>query len=290
MAYRHPLAFLLGHEGLALHRAYAGEFDARFVDARLDEVRAMLSAWDRGELGDSDHVGEIDTVGGYRHWSKTYDDPGNPLIAVDGPLVREILAGLPPGDALDAACGTGRIAAMLADHGCTVAGIDSSPDMLQQAHDKVPAGTFTLGDLRHLPVPDGSFDVVTCGLALAHLPALEPAFAELARVLRPGGHLVTSDIHWQSLYLGGIASVVDDSGIEARLPASRFRPSDYIAAALSAGLEIRHCREPLWPPSPYAGGPFARAWAADAVDAACENTPAAIIWHFRKRVPGAHDS
>ena len=47
MAYRHPLAFLLGYEGLAQHPAYAGDFDARFVEARLDEVRAALSAWDR---------------------------------------------------------------------------------------------------------------------------------------------------------------------------------------------------------------------------------------------------
>jgi SAM-dependent methyltransferase len=166
-----------------------------------------------------------------------------------------------------------------------VVGVDSSPDMLRQAHGKVRNGIFVLGDLRQLPVPDGSVDVVTCGLALAHLPALEPVLAEFARVLRPGGHLVTSDIHWQSLYLGGIASVVNDSGVEERLPASRFRPSDYITAALSAGLEIRGCREPRWPPSPYAGGPFARAWAAGAVDAACENTPAAIVWHFRKGAP-----
>jgi hypothetical protein len=92
------------------------------------------------------------------------------------------------------------------------------------------------------------------------------------------------------LYLGGIASVVDDGGLEARLPAGRFRPSDYIAAALGAGLEIRQCREPLWPPSPHAGGPFLRAWAAAAIDAAHENTPAAIIWHFRKGAQSTRDS
>ncbi|MEV0716261.1 class I SAM-dependent methyltransferase [Asanoa sp. NPDC050611] len=276
MAFRHPAAFLLGMEGLALHRAFAGEFDAAFVAARLAEVRAILAADARGDLGAGDHVGETDTVSGYR----TYDEPGNPLVDVEEPVVRAILAELPAGRALDAACGTGRHAAFLAAAGHIVVGVDSSPEMLARA--EVPAATFLRGDVRALPLPDACVDVVTCALALTHLPALEPAFAEFARVLRPGGHLVTSDIHWQSLYLGGIASTVDDEGTEARLPASRFRPSAYVTAAVGAGFAVRACHEPLWPRSDTAGGPFLRGWAAQAVDAAYENTPAAIIWHFSR--------
>jgi SAM-dependent methyltransferase len=282
MAIRHPLAFLLGYEGLALHRAFAGEFDAAFIEARLAEVRAMLAAWDRGELGTAREIGEIDTVTGYRSWSPTYDEPRNPLIDVEEPLVREILAGLPAGRALDAACGTGRYSALLTRDGHDVIGVDSSPDMLARAHAKVPGATFARGELTALPLPEASVDLVVCGLALSHQPALRPVLAELARVLRPGGRLVTSDIHWQSLYLGGIASAVDEHGVEGRMPASRFRPSDYLAAALPIGLQVRDCREPLWPPDPDGGGPFLRAWAAAAVDAAYENAPAAIIWHLQK--------
>jgi SAM-dependent methyltransferase len=285
MAYRHPLAFLLGFSGLALHRAYAGEFGAEFVEARLAEVRAMLAAWDAGELGDAeDRVGEVDTVAGYRVWSASYDDPGNPLIDIEEPVAREILAALPPGRALDAACGTGRYAALLAGRGHRVLGVDSSPDMLDRARAKVPTGVFTRGDLRWLPVPDDAVDLVVCALALTHVPALAPVFAEFARVLRPGGHLVTSDIHEQSLCLGGIASIVDDNGRVARMPAARLRPSDYLVAARSAGFEVLDCREPCWPPSPHAGGPVVRVWAAEAADVVYENTPAAIVWHFR--MPG----
>jgi SAM-dependent methyltransferase len=282
MAYRHPLAFLLGFEGLALLRAYGGEFGAEFVAARLGEVRAMLDAYDSGELGEITQVGAVDSAAGYRVWSRTYDEPGNPLIALDEPIVREILGTLPAGRALDAACGTGRYAQILAAAGHDVVGVDGSPDMLAIARDKVPQGRFELGELAALPLPDASVDLVTCGLALPHVPELGPVFAEFARVLRRGGFVVTSDIHWQSLYLGGMASVVDDDGHEKRLPASRFRPSDYIAAALAAGLEVRGCREPLWAPSPWAGGSWVRTWAAGAADAAYENTPAAIIWQFQK--------
>ncbi len=53
MAYRHPAAFLLGLEGLALLRAFAGEFDAAFVSARLAETRDILAAAEHGELGSS---------------------------------------------------------------------------------------------------------------------------------------------------------------------------------------------------------------------------------------------
>ncbi|SNT36446.1 Methyltransferase domain-containing protein [Asanoa hainanensis] len=283
MAYRHPAAFLLGMEGLALLRAFAGEFDAAFVQDRLTETRDILAAAECGDLGPADEVGETDTVAGYRSWSRTYDEPGNPLIDVEEPIVREIVGALPAGRALDAACGTGRHAAFLASGGHSVVGVDSSPDMLAYARRAAPAAEFVQGDLRDLPVPDASVDLVTCALALTHLPALEPAFAEFARVLRPGGHLVTSDIHWQSLYLGGIASTVDAAGVESRLPASRFRPSAYVTAAVGAGFAVRACHEPLWPHSTTGGGPFLRKWAADAVDAAYENTPAAIVWHFERR-------
>ena len=76
-----------------------------------------LDAWDCGELGRADEVGEISTMAGYRAWSGSYDQPGNPLIAVEEPVVRQIVADLPRSAALDAACGTGRYTAILAAAG-----------------------------------------------------------------------------------------------------------------------------------------------------------------------------
>jgi ubiquinone/menaquinone biosynthesis C-methylase UbiE len=59
-----------------------------------------------------------------------------------------------------------------------------------------PGMTFTVGVAQDLGLPDASFDVVTCTLAIHHIPARQrqAAFAELYRVTRPGGRLLTADM------------------------------------------------------------------------------------------------
>ena len=100
MIYQHPLAYLLGLEGIALLRAWAGEYDKAFVEARPSEVRQLL---DNEAL--VNHSGVMvnrgDTMTGYRQWSATYDEPGNGLFDCDEPIMHEILDALPAGDALD---------------------------------------------------------------------------------------------------------------------------------------------------------------------------------------------
>src|SRR5438034_7879515 len=102
--YQHPLAYLLGLEGIALVRAFSGVYDRDFTIARLREIRALLNSVD--ELGDGVEARPITTSEGYARWAAFYDEPGNQLIDLEQPLVREILDSLPPaGVALDVACG-----------------------------------------------------------------------------------------------------------------------------------------------------------------------------------------
>ena len=77
---------------------------------------------------------------------------------------------LPLGVALDAACGTGRHAAYLAQLGHQVIGVDSSPEMLAVAREKLPDVEIHLADLNALPVADDGVDVVVCAFALTHVP------------------------------------------------------------------------------------------------------------------------
>jgi SAM-dependent methyltransferase len=114
------LAYLLGLEGIALLRAFAGEYDREFTLARIEEIRALLDAAD--ELGDGVEETPMSMQEGYAQWAPWYDEPGNEPLELEEPAVREILDSLPVGVALDAACGTGRHAAYLASLGHRVIG------------------------------------------------------------------------------------------------------------------------------------------------------------------------
>jgi SAM-dependent methyltransferase len=278
---RHPAAFALGLEGLALLRAHAGDVDdPDFARQRLAEIRRLLATHE-GAAGLEQEVATIDTVAGYEIWSGYYDSQDNPLIDVEAPVVRDILDRVPAGRAVDAACGTGRHTTWLAERGHAVVGVDSSPAMLAQARARIGPATVGLvrGDLTRLPVANASADLVVCALALTHHPDLPAALVEFARVVRPGGHIVLSDIHVVSLYLGGVAGVETVDG-HAMMPAHRRWASDYLTAALRAGLEVVSCAEPRWFPRP-AGEVGPRTY-PDAAAAAYWDTPALIVWHLRR--------
>ena len=151
MIYQHPLAYLLGLEGIALLRGFNGEYDRDFTLARLREIRTLLDSAD--ELGVGVEAHPITTREVYGGWAEFYDEPGrNQLVDIEQTVVREILDGLPVGVALDAACGTGRHSAYLDLLGHTVIGVDSSPEMLERARAKVPRADFHEADLHALPV------------------------------------------------------------------------------------------------------------------------------------------
>ncbi len=295
MIYEDPRAYLLGLEGIALLRAFTGEFDRDFVEARIAEIRKVLA--DEALANAAVEVDRVDPVTGYRLWSATYDQP-NSSFDIDEPVVKQIVESLPVGVALDAACGTGRYAEILAGRGHRVIGVDSSPDMLARARTKVPQGEFLLGDLTELPVADAEVDLVVCALALTHVPALEPVMAEFARVLRPGGHLVIADMHPERVAQGAIPPVRSADGRPGRLSTHRHLIGDYLRAALPVGLQVRRCEEPPLPararPVPAdradtlgTAGPW-ELWpwcladmVPEATRAANAGAPAQVIWHFQ---------
>jgi ubiquinone/menaquinone biosynthesis C-methylase UbiE len=286
--YQHPLAFLLGLEGIALMRAFNGDYDEEFTRARIAEIRALLASAD--QLGDGVETGPITTAEGYAAWSGGYDQQPNDLIDAEQPVMRRILDGLPAGTALDAACGTGRHAAYLSSRGHAVVGVDICPQMLDVARAKVGGADFREGELHQLPVADQSFDLVVCALALTHVPDLGPVLAEFARVLRPGGHLVISDSRMKYR----VVQALPDGGYGYLPHYNRFT-SEYLAAALPLGFVVRHCEElragwgdPGEAPAPVRilpGHPSdiwtLQDWYPAAAQAARNGDPILIFWHFQ---------
>ena len=94
----------------------------------------------------------------------------------------------------DIGCGTGRLEPYLAARGLTPHGIDLSPEMIRVARRDHPGFVFDVADLRKLPFGDASLAGVVCWYSLMYLaPSDAPAaFDELARVVKPGGYLVTA--------------------------------------------------------------------------------------------------
>ena len=119
------------------------------------------------------------------------------------------------GRALDLASGTGDIAFALASRGWQVIALDVTHRMLQIARGKPGAGRvrFVTGDMMALPFAPATFDLVTTGYGIRNVPRIEPALAEIRRVLRPGGLLLSLDFDrpanamLRGIYLGYLTIV-----------------------------------------------------------------------------------
>lgn len=113
-------------------------------------------------------------------------------------LRARIRAG-PEDEALDVACGPGRLSLDLAPHVRHVTGIDLTPGMLEQARAALAASgagnvAFVEGDAASLPFADAAFSLVISSAAFHHFATPGRVLAEMARVCRPGGRIVVGDV------------------------------------------------------------------------------------------------
>ena len=269
---------LVGIEGLALLRLMSSD-DPSARRARVDEIRSLLGRIDASELGESAEGSEYDLAGGYRAWSDTYDTPLR-LFRLEQPVMHRLFDSLSPSRVLDAACGTGRHSEYLAGRGHRIIGVDRSPEMLQRARGKVPAADFREGDLEALPLEAESVDVVVCALALVHLPHVEGAIREFARVVRPGGRVIISDVHPFPILLGWQAQFRTASGAAGFMRLHPHLASAYCQAYAAAGLRIRSCDEPLLTPESAVTPATERL--PDANRAAFVGLPGVSVWDLER--------
>jgi demethylmenaquinone methyltransferase/2-methoxy-6-polyprenyl-1,4-benzoquinol methylase/phosphoethanolamine N-methyltransferase len=147
-----------------------------------------------------------ETTGRTIHWASEYDlFTGFLGLGVNRPNSRMVveLAQIKSGDrVLDVACGSGNLTLTAQSYvgpGGQVYGVDAAPEMIEVAEKKASrAGlpvVFQVGLVEQLDFPEATFDVVISRLAIHHLPddLKRRAFAEILRVLKPGGRLLIAD-------------------------------------------------------------------------------------------------
>ena len=124
----------------------------------------------------------------------TYDRYANVLSFGQDPRWRRFLVSrLPVGPddtVVDVACGTAAVTLELVRrHGCSVVGVDQSPEMLDEARRRLaaePRVRLVEASAQQLPFEDASFDGLTAAYLLRYLDDLPAGLRELGRVLRPG--------------------------------------------------------------------------------------------------------
>ena len=160
-------------------------------------------------------------------------------------MVRAILETLPVGVLSTRRVGPGGTVLISPGWATGSIGVDISRGMLAVGAMKLPDAEFHHADWHALPMPDNYVDTVVCGLALAHVRDLGPVFAEFARVMKPGGHMVVSDS--RGLMDGALVPppmvFEDHEGNPGFMRAWTHRTSDYLRAAIALGLQVRGCEE-----------------------------------------------
>jgi ubiquinone/menaquinone biosynthesis C-methylase UbiE len=143
----------------------------------------------------------------YKLWSETYDsEPENAVMQLEARVFGALLSGVTLADrvVVDIGCGTGRHWGRLLDgRPRALHGVDSSPEMLAKLRARHPGALVHVrAGARLAPFGDATVDTVLSSLMLGYVDDLEGELREWARVLKPGGEVVVTDLHPQALLSG----------------------------------------------------------------------------------------
>ena len=212
-------------------------------DSLRTTVRDRYAAVARGDAlsccGDADCADEINMIG------DAYDDVEGYVAEADLKLGCGLPvehAGLEPGQiVLDLGAGAGLdafVARRVVGETGEVLGVDFTPEMVEKARENARKlgyanVRFELGDIEALPFDDASVDVVISNCVLNLVPDKARAFAEMARVLRPGGHFSISDV----VSRGTLPAAVRQSAeLYAGCVAGALDQADYLRLLSEAGF------------------------------------------------------
>ena len=189
----------------------------------------------------------VPTEIGYNRWAEVYDAEDNPLMLLEESKITPLIGDVAGLAVADIGCGTGRHAIRLAVTDAKVTALDFSEGMLVQTRAKPGANIvkFIRHDLAQpFPLENSSFDRVLCCLVLDHIDDLKGFFAELNRICKPTGSVIISVMHPAMMLRGVQARFIEPTSGRRIYPQSQPNQiSDYVMAAVHAGLELEHLSE-----------------------------------------------
>lgn len=126
-------------------------------------------------------------------WIEQVEKDLNRSLVLDAPMLEQC------GDVsgkrvLDVGCGEGRFCRMLGERGADTVGVDPTERFIQRCIELDSVGEYLTASGEDLPFADATFDLVVSYLVLIDIPDFRAAIQEMARVLKPGGRLVMSNL------------------------------------------------------------------------------------------------
>ena len=188
----------------------------------------------------------------------------------------------PPGQrTLEVGCGEGRVSRDLAARGHHMFAVDTSPTLIQLAHDTDASIPYVRCDAADLPFRDESFDLAVFYNSLMDFDDMQASIAEAGRVLRPGGFLCASITHplqdagkfasrsgdapfiIEGSYLGDrrvYDAEVERDGHHMHFKGWAYPLETYARALEMAGFMLQALREPALESAPPSMDPGAERW------------------------------
>ncbi len=131
------------------------------------------------------------------------------------------------------------LAANIVGEAGRVIGIDMTPEMIEKARENAEKGSYTnvefrLGEIEHLPIADGTADIIISNCVINLAPDKRTVFEEAFRVLKPGGRLMVSDVvllkelpefikNSAAAYVGCVSGAITKEEYLANIRAAGFR-------------------------------------------------------------------
>ena len=181
----------------------------------------------------------------YNSWAQQYDSNENKTRDLEARSLRETLAPLSFEHCLEIGCGTGKNTVWLLEKAATVTAVDLSEEMLNKAKEKITSAavTFVQADItRPWTFATKAYDLVGFSLVLEHIEDLQPVFANVAAVLKPGGYLYISELHPFKQYNGSKARFETAEGTQV-VNCFNHHITDFTEAASANGLGLTLVRE-----------------------------------------------